>query len=77
VNPPYGPIAGGTKLTIHGSGLAGALVVRLGDKTVTRFAVASDNAIKVTAPPSGPRTLDVTVTIPIGTTAIDPADRYS
>ncbi len=53
------------------------VVVRFGVKAVTRFTVANDNAIEVTATPSRPGTLDVTVTTPVGTTAIDPADRYS
>ncbi len=77
VSPSYGLPAGGQRVTIHGRGLAGALVVRFGAKVVTGFSVDGDGAIEVTVPPSGRATLDVTVTTPVGSSVVNLSDRYS
>jgi IPT/TIG domain len=77
VSPSHGRPAGGTKVTIYGAGLSGAVVVGFGAKAVAGFTVTNDGAIEVTAPPGAPGTLDVTVTTAFGTSAVNPGDRYS
>ena len=91
VSPDSGSIAGGTTVTITGTGLAHAAVVRFGGVAGT---ITADSAtqITVTSPPStstvdfvsGPRlaatgtsTVDVTVTTPAGTSHPTGADRFT
>jgi hypothetical protein len=78
VSPSSGPIAGGTQVTISGSGFTGATAVDFGSVPATTFSVASDASITATAPAgSAPGVLDVTVTAPGGESATSPEDQFS
>ncbi|WP_345718827.1 beta strand repeat-containing protein [Kineosporia mesophila] len=75
VSPVAGPEAGGTLVTVDGSGFFGATVVRFGAVAASGFTVSSDSRISVFAPP-GTGTVDVVVTAPGGVSASSSADRY-
>jgi serine/threonine-protein kinase len=74
-SPDGGSTAGGTTVTITGTGLAGATVVRFGSAAATMTA-DSATQITVTTPP-GTGTVDITVTTPAGTSKITAADHYA
>ena len=91
MSPDSGSIAGGTTVTITGTGLAHATVVRFGgvDGTIT---ADSATQLTVTSPPStstvdfisgpqltatGTSTVDVTVTTPAGTSHPTAADHFT
>ncbi|MFD3417744.1 IPT/TIG domain-containing protein, partial [Streptomyces decoyicus] len=65
VAPSSGPAAGGTSVTLTGSGFSGATVVRFGAVSAS-FVVNSATQITATAP-AGSGTVQVTVTGPGGT----------
>jgi IPT/TIG domain/TIG domain len=77
VSPRSGPPAGGTRVTIFGTGLANAQVVRVGRTDVTNFTVTSDQLIELTVPPGGRGPVDITVTTPLGQTALSRADHFT
>jgi len=58
--PTTGPEAGGTSVTIIGTGFTGADSVTFGDTPGTNFTVVSDNEITVTSP-AGAGSVEVTV----------------
>ncbi|MFE1173966.1 IPT/TIG domain-containing protein [Streptomyces sp. NPDC058773] len=66
VSPNSGPAAGGTTVTLTGTGLATATAVRFGVTSATSFTVVSDTQITAVAPP-GTGTVQITVTTPGGT----------
>ncbi|MFE3548019.1 beta strand repeat-containing protein [Streptomyces kronopolitis] len=66
VSPSSGSSAGGTAVTLTGSGLTNASAVRFGSTPATSFTVVSDTVITAVAPP-GSGTVQVTVTTPGGT----------
>jgi hypothetical protein len=67
LSPSSGPAAGGTAVTITGTGLGGATGVSFGGAA---GAVTADSATQVTVTsPAGSGTVDVTVTTPGGTAA--------
>jgi hypothetical protein len=51
VSPASGPAAGGTAVTITGTGFTGTIRVDFGTTTATGFVVVDDHTIIVTAPP--------------------------
>ncbi|WP_158794953.1 beta strand repeat-containing protein [Streptomyces sp. NRRL S-337] len=65
VNPAQGAPAGGTSVTITGSGFTGATQVRFGPNGTT-FVIVSDTLITAKTP-AGTGTVQVTVTAPTGT----------
>ncbi len=69
-----GPTAGGTAITITGSGFTGTTAVTFGSRAAT-YTVTSDTEITATVP-AGTGTVDVSVTSPGGTSATGSADRY-
>nr|WP_269330170.1 IPT/TIG domain-containing protein [Kineosporia babensis] len=75
LNPSTGPEAGGTSVTITGTGFDGATAVRFGAVPATLFTVSTDNSITATAP-AGSGVVDVTVTGPGGTSTVVVGDRY-
>lgn len=75
VSPSTGPAAGGTTVTITGTGLAHATRVSFGG-AATRIVSDSDTRITATAPP-GSGTVDVTVTTAGGTSEVVLADLYT
>ena len=77
ISPALGPTAGGTSVTITGTGLTGATAVAFGSTTAASFKVVSDTEITAVSPAgiSGP--VDVEVTTPSGTSAAVAADQFS
>jgi hypothetical protein len=80
LSPPTGPAAGGTVVTITGSGFGspGASdIVEFGTTPGTGVNVVSDSSITVTSP-AGSGTVDVTVQATSGTSPVNqPADQFS
>ena len=64
--PSSGPPAGGTSVTLTGTGLTGATAVTFGATPATSFTVNSATQITATSP-AGTGTVQVTVTTPLGT----------
>jgi hypothetical protein len=76
VSPTSGPAAGGTLVTITGTGFTGATAVDFGTTAATDVTVVSST--KVTADsPAGSGTVDVTVTTPGGTSVTSSADKFT
>ena len=76
VSAAAGPLAGGTTVTITGSGFIGATAVSFGGTAATSFTVVSDTQITA-VDPAGTGTVDVTVTTPYGTSATSAADQFT
>ena len=76
VSPSSGPQAGGTAVTVTGSGFTGATGVQFGSAAAASFTVVSDTKIMATAP-SGTGTVDVTVATPAGTSATGGGDKFT
>ena len=75
ISPASGSTAGGTTVTIAGTGLSGATGVSFGGAAAT---ISADSAtqITVTSPP-GTGTVDITVTAPGGISAVTTADKFT
>jgi hypothetical protein len=66
----FGPIAGGTEVTITGTDLNGTSAVKFGDLPAASYTVKSDTQIIAVAPPNPePGQVDITVTTVAGTSA--------
>jgi len=79
LSPTNGPAAGGTSVTITGSGFSGATAVNFGADPATGFTINNATQITATAPAgTGGSTVDVTVTTPAGTSSTSGAgNNYS
>jgi hypothetical protein len=77
VSPNSGSTAGGTVVTINGTGLTGATSVSFGGLAATSFTVISDTVIIALAPPQGTGVIDVNVTTVSGTSASAAADHFT
>jgi alpha-tubulin suppressor-like RCC1 family protein len=75
VSPSSGPAAGGTAVTIAGSGFTQASAVHFGAAEATSFNVESDGSIRAVTP-EGTGTVDVTVTTPGGTSPPQAGDLF-
>jgi hypothetical protein len=76
ISPTSGPAAGGTNVTITGTGFTGATGVSFGGAAASNIIVDSDTQITATSP-AGSGTVDVTVTTPNGTSATGGADQFT
>ncbi|HEX2054429.1 MAG TPA: IPT/TIG domain-containing protein [Actinomycetota bacterium] len=76
VSPPSGPPAGGTVVTITGSGFSAATDVMFGKAPGVDAQAADDTRITVKAPP-GTGTVDVTVVAPKGNSVRTLGSRFS
>ena len=76
ISPATGDPAGGTTVTITGTGFTGATDVGFGAASAANMTVDSDTQITATSP-SGSGTVDVTVTTPAGTSASSNADQFT
>jgi uncharacterized protein YhjY with autotransporter beta-barrel domain len=77
ISPSSGSTAGGTSVTITGSGFTGATGVKFGAAASTTFTVKSDTQIVATSPASSAGAVDVTVTTGGGVSATISTDRYT
>ena len=75
ISPNYGPLEGGTQVTISGSGFTGASAVNFGAKPAVSFTINSDTQITATAP-AGSGWVDVTVTTAGCTSSTGAGDRF-
>jgi hypothetical protein len=76
IAPSYGPVTGGTSVTITGTGFSGATAVNFGGTQVTPASVNA-NSISATSPAGSVGMVDVTVVTPIATSAISSADEFT
>jgi Domain of unknown function (DUF1906)/IPT/TIG domain len=78
VDPNNGPAAGGTTVTVTGSGFTGETAVKFGSVTATPVLIAlpSDTQILVESP-AGAGTVDVAVTAPGGTSAPSSGSQFT
>lgn len=68
VSPAFGPQAGGTRITLHGTGFSGATEVRFGTTPGTALQATADAELTVTAPAATQAgAVDVTVVTPAAT----------
>jgi hypothetical protein len=77
VSPTSGPTSGGTTVTLTGTNLTDATAVKFGAMAATSYTVNSATQITAIAPAGSAGTVDVTVTMPGGTSAILAADQYT
>ena len=77
VSPIFGPMAGGTWVTVTGQHLGEATAVRFGTVAGTKLAVLSDTQVRILAPAHQPGPVDITVVTPGGTSPTTSADRYT
>jgi hypothetical protein len=79
LSPNFGAVAGGTFVTLLGSGFTNATAVTFGG-TATQFDVVSDGRIVAVSPPAPGGTaqaVDVIVTTPIGNSTAVPQDGFT
>jgi hypothetical protein len=76
LEPPSGPAAGGTRVTLHGAGFQGGgpLTVRFDGQDAADVTVVDDRTVTATAPPGSPGAVDVTVGMGFDTRARYPGD---
>ncbi len=77
IDPTSGPTAGGTTVTLTGTGFTGATGVSFGTVAATSFACSGDTSCSATSPAEGAGTVDVTVTTPAGTSATTNGDQFT
>lgn len=73
--PISGPAAGGTIVTLTGTGFTGALAVGFGPTNASALSVISDTTM-VAVSPAGNGTVNVTVITPAGISAVNPAIQF-
>ena len=76
VSPDAGLQSGGASVTITGTDLAEASIVKFGSNAATSFAVRSPTEITATAP-AGTGTVDITVSVGASTSVTSAADRFT
>ena len=76
VSPQTGPPAGGTVVTLTGTGLTRATAVRFGTSVATNLVRVSDTSLRVTTPAHVPGPVDVLVTSPGGQSVAGSGARY-
>jgi IPT/TIG domain len=75
IAPISGPAAGGTIVTLTGTGFTGALAVGFGPTDASALSVMSDTTMVAVSPP-GTGTVDVTVVTPNGRSAVNSAVQF-
>jgi alpha-tubulin suppressor-like RCC1 family protein len=76
IAPNNGPAAGGMTVTISGTNFTGATAVRFGATSAISFTVNSASSITAVSPPATAGAVDVTVTIPAGTSFTSSHDHF-
>jgi hypothetical protein len=77
VSATHGRITGGTKVTVTGTNLTGAKVVRFGATAGTKLTVIGATKLTVVTPKEKPGRVNVRVTTARGTSAVTKADRFT
>ncbi|WP_428151854.1 IPTL-CTERM sorting domain-containing protein [Brevundimonas sp.] len=77
LTPNSGPVAGGTLVTLTGTGFTAATAVTFGGTAATNVTVVSATQITARSPAAGAGVADVAVTGPGGTSANTPADNFT
>jgi hypothetical protein len=78
ITPASGPSAGGTRVTLHGTGLLNTHAVIFGARSSTRFTVSpTGTSIVAYTPPAPAGRVSVVVTTPNGTSPVSPVIRFS
>jgi subtilisin family serine protease len=77
LSPAAGRAAGGTQVTVTGSGFTGATAVKFGATAATSFSVQSDTQILATAPAHAAGPVNVKVTNPAGTSTTNPGTAFT
>lgn len=77
LSPATGLAAGGYTVEVIGSGFGGATAVHFGPNLGTAVIVAPDGTSLTVRVPAGAGTVDVTVTTPLGTSPVVPADHFT
>jgi len=77
VSPNIGPTAGGTRVTVTGSGFTGVTMVVFGGVSGSSLTVSSPTSLAVTSPPSTGGTFNVQVIGAYGPSALVSADLYT
>jgi len=77
LSPSGGPIAGGTVVTITGSGFTGTTDVRFGEKSGTGLTFFNDSRLTIIAPPNPQGTVPLSIINPAGIgRSMDPSTMY-
>ena len=77
VSPATGPLAGGTSVTITGTGFSGGSAsVKFGSTNAASFTINSDTSITAVSPAGSAGTVDITVTSTYGTSATSSSDQF-
>jgi hypothetical protein len=76
LNPSTGGSGGGTTVTITGTNFSNATGVSFGSVAASSFLIVSPTVISAVAPPLSAGTIDVSVSTPGGTSALNSADRF-
>ena len=76
ISPNSGPTAGGTVVTITGTGFTGATGVDFGTTAATNVTVVNDTTVTADSP-AGTGGVDVTVSTPNGASATSTADKFT
>jgi hypothetical protein len=79
LSPSFGSVAGGTFITLQGSGFTNATAVAFGGQAA-KFEVVSDARIVAVSPPApggNAQIVDIIVTTPIGTSTAVPPDGFT
>jgi hypothetical protein len=78
IKPPFGPVAGGTQVSVIGSGFLTATEVNFGSGAAEKFATNGDQLIIAVSPAGKSGTVvDIAVTNPGGTSAAVAADKFT
>jgi alpha-tubulin suppressor-like RCC1 family protein len=76
IKPNIGPIAGGTTVTIKGESFTEVESVKFGSTDAASYTVNSTSSITAVSPPEVAGKVNVTVTTPIGTSALSSNDYF-
>ncbi|MFC8447915.1 IPT/TIG domain-containing protein [Kitasatospora sp. NPDC057223] len=78
VSPSSGPTAGGTPVTVHGTGLTGATALTFGPGSpATTVSCTTDTTCTTTSPAHAAGTVDIQVSTPGGTSQTSGADQFT
>ncbi len=76
LSPVAGPLAGGTVVTVTGTGFSGASAVDFGSSAAS-YTVVSSTSLRATSPAASAGSVDVSVTSSSGTSSTGPSDVFT